>query len=256
VLNRAWTDGQIGHVRLTRPEKRNALDRAAAVALRAAIAEVTSDSNVRCLILSGAGPSFSAGGDLKSVLEQTVAETLQLNAEVIGAVDDLIHLPIPSIVMLHGHVLGAGLELALGCTLRVASADALLGLPEVRVGLLPASGGVARLPRLIPRGAAARLLLTGDIIGADEALSLGLVDIVTPAASLLEQAVVLAERIAANAPLAVRAVREIMAAEYEPAVRATLDLASEQLASLLASEDLREGVAAFSERRTPAFTGR
>ncbi|MCW2990751.1 MAG: paaG [Solirubrobacterales bacterium] len=256
MLVRSWTQGQIAHVQLARPEARNALDRPTIAAIHAAVREQAAAPDVRCLVLSGEGESFCAGGDLHAVRAQTVDETVALNAELLALIDELDTLPLPSIAALHGHVLGGGLELSLGCTLRVAAADARLGLPEARIGLIPGSGGIARLPRLIPRGVALRLLLTGETVSGEEALALGLVQAVAAPGAALADAAALGERIAANGPLAVRAILEIVRAQDPGPVRDAIADGVQRLPGILASADLRAGVEAFGERRPPSFEGR
>jgi enoyl-CoA hydratase len=231
-------------VRLARPEARNAFDHAMLAALREAVRQVARTPDVRCLVLAGEGRSFCAGGDLRAVGAQTVAETLALNGTLLDLADDLDALPIPSIAALHGDVLGGGLELALACTLRVANPDTRLGFPEVRLGLIPAGGGTARLPRVVGRGAALRLLLTGTIVSVQEALRIGLVDEIGSAEAT-------ARTIAANGPLAVRTVRGLLRDDVERDVAA----AEAELVAVLDSVDAREGVRAFAERRAPIFTG-
>jgi enoyl-CoA hydratase len=247
--------GPVGHVALARPEALNVLDRPTASALHAAVTRSAGTPGVRCLVVRGDGASFSAGGDLRVVQTQTAEETLALNRELLAAIAELEHLPIPSIALLHGHVLGGGLELSLGCTLRVAASDVRIGLPEVRVGLIPGSGGVARLPRLIGHGAALRLLLTGETVGAEEALRLGLVQAVAAPGEAEAVVQALAERIAANAPLAVRAILELVCAQGAADADDAIGQANARLPELLASEDLRHGLDAFAERQPPRFTG-
>jgi enoyl-CoA hydratase len=234
----------VAHVRLARPAVRNALDRPLLQALRAVLGEVAACSDVRCVVLSGAGESFCAGGDLRVVRGQSVTDTMVLNGELLDVADLLATLPAPTIAALHGDVLGGGLELALACTLRVAAPETRLGFPEVRLGLIPAGGGIARLPRVVGRGAALRLLLTGAVVSASEALRIDLVDeIGSPDAT--------ARAIAANGPLAVRTVLALLHDDLDPAVAA----AEAALPAVLGSGDAREGVRAFVERRAPTFTG-
>jgi enoyl-CoA hydratase/carnithine racemase len=252
----SWIDGPIGHVQLARPAERNALDRPTLAELRAAIITVAAADNVRCLVLTGQGESFSAGGDLPAIQAQTVEETIALNEQMIAAAADLDALTVPTIAALHGHALGGGLELALACTLRVAEVGTRLGFPEVRIGLIPAGGGIARLPRVVARGVATRMLLTGDSIGADEALRVGLVDAVAQPSALDATVAELARRIAANGPLAVRAIREILSAGDAAALGEPQANSETRLPAILASADFREGLASFAERRPATFHGR
>jgi enoyl-CoA hydratase/carnithine racemase len=253
---RSWITGSVGSVALARPDSRNAFDRDLARKLHAAIAELASDDAVRCLLLSGDGPSFSVGGDLHVIASQTPQQTVALNDDVLAVADLLERARIPSIAVLHGHVLGAGLEVALGCSLRVAATDARLGLPEARVGLIPASGGVARLAEQVGTGTALRLMLTGEMISGEEARELGLVQFAVESAELSKFAAALAEQIAANAPLAVGAILELIAEHKRSRRGALLERTAERLTGLLTSEDLREGFASFEAKRPARFNGR
>ena len=181
---------------------------------------------------------------------------MALNNDVLAVADLLERLPIPSIAVLHGHVLGAGLEVALGCSLRVAATDARLGLPEARLGLIPASGGVARMAEQVGTGAALRLMITGETISGEEARALGLVQSAVDPAELADCARALAERIVANAPLAVGAILELIGEHKRWRRGELLERTTARLPELLASEDLREGFASFEAKRPARFTGR
>ncbi len=252
----SWIDGQIGHVEITRPEQRNALDTETLKELTLAFEKLASNRDVRCLILTGAGRSFSAGGDLEAVRRQTVDQTIAQNCALLKAVDVLERLPTPSIAALQGHALGGGFELALGATVRIASKSAKVGFPEVRIGLIPGGGGTSRLMNLVPKAAALRLLVTGEIIDADEALKIGLISDVVADDELANAAAQLAGEIASNGPLAIRAVREIFRLQCDGATAGAQAETDRRLPEILASVDLREGLAAFAQRRPPEFTGR
>ncbi len=248
--------GHVATIALANPARRNVLDAAMATALREAAATLAADAEVRCAILTGSGDVFAAGADIREIEAASDAENLAYNRRLRAAVDAVAALPMPSIAAVNGHAIGGGLELALACTLRVAATEAKLGMPEVRLGIIPATGGLARLPRLIPPATAARLLLTGDLVDGAEAERLGIVDAAVPAAEVGARARALAERIAAAAPLCTRAV---LASPREDS-RCSIDEANARtegrLAALLASADRREGAAAFLERREPRFEGR
>jgi enoyl-CoA hydratase len=250
---RSWIIGTTGHVELDRPAALNALDRPLIAALHAAIDEVGRAPAVRCLVLSGAGTTFSAGGDVHAIRAQSTEETFAQNEELLAAIAALEALPVPSIAALHGNVLGGGLELALGCTLRVVEDGARLGLPEVRLGLIPGSGGVARLPALIGRSAALRLLVTGSTVDAQEAVRLGLAHARADSGRLDDDVATLAGRIAQNSPRAVRAVLELVRDQSAAQVQDALAASSARLPEILAGEDLREGLDAFIERRPPRW---
>ena len=161
----------------------------------------------------------------------------------------------PTIAAINGHALGGGLELALACLLRVASSEAKLGLPEVKLGIIPATGGLSRLPILVPRTVAAELALTGDLVTGAEAKELGLVNYAVAPDEVLDRALELAEKIARNAPLSAQAIVESLRRDGQlPIADANLRV-EDRLAALLASSDRREGARAFLERREPRFEG-
>jgi enoyl-CoA hydratase/carnithine racemase len=255
VATQTWTADRVAHVRLDRPERHNAIDLVMARELLSIMKALAAASDVRCIVLGGVGPSFCAGGDVDEIRACTVEDTLALNRTVLAAVGALDDAPAPSIAALHGNVLGGGLEIALGATLRVCAHDARLGLPEVTLGIVPGAGGVARLARTVGAGAAARLLLTGEMIAADEAHALGLVDRVVAAGELDAAVGELAGRIAANAPLAVQAVHRALRERHAAATRATQASVAASLEPIMRSADAREGLAAFAQRRAPDFHG-
>lgn len=247
-------DGHVATIRLAEPERRNVLDAAMADALRAAAEQVGADPEVRCAILTGTGTVFAAGADLREIGAASAGENLAYNRRLRAAVDAVAAIPAPTIAAVNGHAIGGGLELACACTLRLAAAGAKLGLPEARLGIIPATGGLARLPRLIGPSAAARLALTGDLLTAVEAEKLGLLTAV-PAGRLEEEARSLARRIAAAAPLSTRAIADALRRDGELTIAEANERTEARLATVLASADRREGARAFLERREPEFTG-
>jgi enoyl-CoA hydratase/carnithine racemase len=243
---------------LALPDRRNAMTGELTTAWGSTIAKLRGDRSVRCIVVTGDGSAFCAGGDLS-----WIAESPDLHVDAIR--DRMLpfyrtwlsirELEAPSIAAVNGHAIGGGLELAVACTMRIAAAGAKLGVPEARLGIIPATGGLARLPRLIGTSRAARLLLTGEIVTAAEAEGLGLVDSAVPADEVLSQAMELATRIAAAAPLSTRAIVDSLRNDAAlPIVEANLRT-EDRLAKLLESDDRREGARAFLERRDPDFTG-
>jgi enoyl-CoA hydratase/carnithine racemase len=248
-------EGRVALMTLANPERRNVLDIPLATALRESAELVAAMGEVRCAVLTGSGDAFAAGADLREIEANSAAENLAYNRQIRAAVDAVASLPVPSIAAVNGHAIGGGLELALACTMRIAAAGARLGVPEARLGIIPATGGLARLPRLIGTSGAARLLLTGDILTAAEAEGLGLVDSAVPADEVLSRAMELATRIAAAAPLSTRAIVDSLRDDAAlPIAEANLRT-EHRLAKLLESDDRREGARAFLERRDPDFTG-
>jgi enoyl-CoA hydratase len=170
--------------------------------------------------------------------------------------DELAGFPKPTIAMINGAALGGGCELALACDVRVAARSARLGQPEVRLGLIPGGGGTQRLPRLVGAGRALRLILTGDLIDAEEAYRIGLIDILADDDELQSRTIELARTMAAHSPVALRLAKNAVAAALEAPLSAGLAQERELFITAFGSEDGREGVSAFLEKRTPGFTGR
>src|ERR1700733_7348324 len=195
----------IAQITLNRPKVLNALNRALFAELDAALDEIAADESVRAVILTGAGEkAFAAGADIQELAQLSAAEGQQLALKGQRIFSKLENLGKPAIAAINGFALGGGCELAMSATIRIASETARLGQPEVKLGLLPGYGGSQRLPRLVGKGAAFKLLLTGDMISASEALRIGLVDEVVPAAELLPRVRALAATIASMAPVAIR----------------------------------------------------
>jgi enoyl-CoA hydratase len=248
-------EGHVATIALANPERRNVLDAVMAAALREAAERVEGEREVRCVVLTGSGDVFAAGADIGEIERASTGENLDYNRRLRAAVDAVASLPVPTIAAVNGHAVGGGLELALACTLRVASASAKLGMPEARLGIVPATGGLARLPRLIGRSRAARLLLTGDLLTGEEAERIGLVDVAAPAEEVLAEAMALAARIASAAPLCTRAVVDALDRDERLSIAEANARTEERLAALLDSDDRREGARAFLERREPKFSG-
>ncbi|MGH9482142.1 MAG: enoyl-CoA hydratase-related protein [Terriglobales bacterium] len=254
---RVETEGAIARVTLNRPEKLNALNLATLAELDAAFDQMRQQAGLRVVVLTGAGEkAFAAGAD--------IAELAGLGAVAARGFsqrgNELLHrierFPLPVIAALNGLALGGGLELAMACTLRVAAEHAKLGQPEVKLGLIPGYGGTQRLARLIGPGPALQMILSGEPIAAPEALRLGLVNQVAPGAELAAAATALAERIAANAPLAVQFALQAVREGSEMSLEQGLALEASLFALSCATEDMKEGTRAFLEKRAPRFKGR
>jgi enoyl-CoA hydratase len=239
---------------LDRPAAGNALDEATIAALRARLERAAQDTTLTCIILCGSGRFFCAGGDLKAYRALEDRAALE---RVFGAaralLDAIAAHPLPVIAAIDGYALGGGAELALACDLRVAGAGAVLGFPQLRLGIIPGWDGTERLAALIGRGAAMRLLLTGERLTAEAARALGLVEIVAPDAR--EAALRLAAGLETAAPLAIRGAKQALAALDLPRSEAR-QVAADVFARLWFTEDHREAERAFAEKREPAFHGR
>jgi enoyl-CoA hydratase len=244
-------------ITLNRPKVLNALNRATFTELEQVFTELAASDSVRVILITGAGEkAFAAGADIQELASLTAAEGQQLSARGQRVFDLIESCGKPVIACINGFALGGGCELAMACTLRLASETAKLGQPEAKLGLLPGYGGSQRLPRLVGKGAALKLLITGEIISAAEAYRIGLVDEIVPSAELLPRAEKLALAIAANAPLALRHTLAAVHAGYDLPLRQALDLESSLFGLCCATEDKAEGTRAFLEKRPAAWKGR
>jgi enoyl-CoA hydratase/carnithine racemase len=242
-------------LRLNNPERRNVIDVETATAMQEAVDRLSRDPGVRCLVITGSDGVFASGADIRELDAASTEENLAYNRRLRASVNAVAALPMPTIAALNGHAIGGGLELALACLLRVASTEAKLGLPEVRLGIIPATGGLARLPLLVPRTVAAELALTGELISGAEAKELGLVNYAVAPEEVLDRALELAAKIAKVAPLSAQAIVESLRRDGNlPIADANLRV-EDRLAALLASRDRHEGARAFLERREPEFEG-
>jgi len=249
--------GNIATVTLDRPKVLNALNRALFNELEAVFLMLSGDAEIRAVILTGAGEkAFAAGADISELAAINAADGERLSARGQAVFDLIENCGKPVLAAINGFALGGGCELAMACTLRIASETARLGQPEVKLGLIPGYGGSQRLPRLVGKGAALRLLLTGDIVSAAEALRIGLVDEVLPPADLLPRAEALAATIAANAPLAIRSCIETVNSGYDLPLPAALELEAARFGLACSTDDKAEGTAAFLAKRPPVWKGR
>ncbi|MBX5443960.1 enoyl-CoA hydratase-related protein [Sphaerobacter sp.] len=249
-------DGHVATLTLNRPDVLNAFNTEQLEALRDALAGVTRDPEVRAIIITGAGDrAFAAGADIAEMRDKGPSQALifaRLGQSVCSMLENA---PQPTIAAINGFALGGGCELALACDIRICSENAQLGQPEVTLGIPPGWGGTQRLARVIGRAAAKELILTGRRIGAEEALRLGLVSAVYPAEELMPRARELAERIAANAPVAVYYAKEAINRGVETDLETALAYEAHLFALAFDTRDQKEGMGAFLERRKPDFTG-
>ena len=247
----------IALVTINRPEKRNALSRAVMRELGAAFDCVAEDPAIRAAIVTGAGDvAFVAGADIGELAGLSGVEMRQYSLDGQRVLRRLETAGKPSVAAVNGFALGGGLELAMAATVRIASENARLGQPEVKLGLIPGFGGTQRLPRLVGRGRALWMLASGEPIDAAEAWRIGLVNAVTPPAELLGAARAWLGKVLQNGPLAVRMVMEAVDAGLNGGFGLGLQLEAELFGRNAATEDCREGTRAFLEKRAPAFTGK
>jgi enoyl-CoA hydratase len=246
----------IAWITLTRPEKLNALDHQMLEALRHSFERATRDEEVRGIILTGSGTrAFVAGADISEFvrLSQLEACVMSRRGQALFREVELSRKPV--IAAINGVALGGGCELALACHLRIAARTARFGLPEVRLGLIPGYGGTVRLSRLIGKGRALEMILTGEAVDAEEAHRIGLVNRVVEPEALREEAEALLRRVLANAPLALAAAIEGVTQGAEMGMEPALALEAQLFGNLAATDDMREGVTAFLEKRPAEFRG-
>jgi enoyl-CoA hydratase len=249
--------GRVAILTLHRPEVLNAIGSPTAQRLRACLDELRDDERVRSLVLAGAGRAFCAGADIAEIEACTTA--YEFRAFLGGLTELFAYLqafPMPSVAALHGVALGGGLELALACDLRVAERGTRLGLPEMKLGVLPGAGGTQRLPRLVPPGIARQMILTGEPLDAERAYAVGLVNELAEPGEGLATAVALAERLGSGAPLALAAGKRLIDMGLGMELDAAIGYERETVSVLFGSADRLEGLRAFRDRREATFQGR
>ena len=248
---------QIARITFNRPNVLNALNRRTMDELGDCLKKVRADDAIRVVILTGAGEkAFIAGADINELSQQTPVNGREFTLYGQEIIHRLETLGKPAIAAINGFALGGGCELALACTLRIASRNAKLGQPEVKLGIIPGYGGSQRLPRLCGKGVAHELILTGEMITAEEALRVGLVNRVVEPGELLATAEAIAKKIIANAPLAVKYALEAVERGMEMPQEEGLYLEATLFGLCCATQDMREGTRAFLEKRPPKFEGR
>jgi enoyl-CoA hydratase len=249
--------GLIAYVTLNRPKVLNALNQRTWQDLRAAFEDARDDADVRGVILTGAGDkAFIAGADISELAQVTAVPAERSSTygqEVLNLVENLGK---PVVAAINGFALGGGCETAMACTIRLATESARFGQPEVKLGVLPGGGGTQRLPRLVGKGRALQLILSGEMISAQEAYRIGLVNEVVAAADLIPRAEAILKQIFANAPLAVRYSLEAVNKGLETSQTEGLALEASFFGLCAGTEDKQEGTRAFLEKRAPQFQGR
>ena len=249
--------GSIAYVTLNRPKVMNALNKATISELRAAFEDARDDSAVRGVILTGSGEkAFAAGADIGEVANNTAVEAEEATRRGQALTDLIENLGKPVIAAVNGFALGGGCELAMSCSIRIAAESAKFGQPEVKLGVMPGYGGTQRMPRLVGRGRALKLILSGDIIDATEAYRIGLVDELVPAPQVIERAETVLKKIIANAPLSVKYSLEAVNKGLETSVAEGLVIEASLFAVCASTDDKKEGTSAFLEKRPPKFQGK
>ena len=247
----------IAYVTLNRPKVLNALNKKTWADLRTAFEAARDDASVRGVILTGAGDkAFIAGADISELANVSAVEAEESSTfgqEVLNLVENLGK---PVIAAINGFALGGGCETAMACTIRVASEHAKFGQPEVKLGLIPGGGGTQRMPRLVGKGRALQIILSGEIINAQEAYRIGLVNEVVPAADVITRAEAILKQIFSNAPIAVKYSLEAVNKGLETSVAEGLSLEASLFGLCAGTEDKREGTQAFLQKRAPQFQGR
>lgn len=246
----------IGIITLHRPEVLNALNSQVFQELAEAATALGADDQVRVVIITGGPKVFAAGADIKQMVETGAVEMALTDKPSHRALSIIENLPKPVIAAIAGYALGGGLELALAVDIRLAADNAQLGLPEIKLGIIPGAGGTQRLPRLIGAGRAKELIFTGDFISAEEAWRIGLVNKVVPVEELLAEAEKLAKRIAERGAVALRMAKSAINEGLRMDLEAGIRYEHQCFSLLFATEDQKEGMRAFVEKRKPQFKGR
>ena len=250
-------DGQIAFVTINRQGALNAIDQNVLRELNDMLDRVEGNEAIRVIVITGAGDkAFVAGGDIHAMRQLDVSDALKFAYAGQSFLNRLEKSPCVVIAAINGYALGGGTELALACDIRIASNRAVFGLPEVTIGIYPGWGGTQRLPRTVGAGKAKELIFTGDQIDAMEALSIGLVNKVVPHAELLPKCKEMADRIASNAPIAVRRAKQVMNEGIEVSLEQGLVIEAEGWAENFSTLDHVEGLTAFIETRKPNYVGK
>jgi enoyl-CoA hydratase/carnithine racemase len=249
--------GLIAYVTVNRPKVLNALNTPTWTDLQTAFEDAKADASVQGVILTGAGDkAFIAGADISELADVDAYGAEESSRFGQGVLDFIENLGKPVIAAINGFALGGGCETAMACTIRIAAEHAKFGQPEVKLGLLPGGGGTQRLPRLVGKGRALQLILTGETISAQEAYRIGLVNEVVAAAGLIDRAETILKQVAANAPIAVKFSLEAANKGLQTGQSEGLALEASYFGICAATQDKKEGTSAFLEKRTPKFHGR
>ena len=249
--------GAIAYVTLNRPKVLNALKQAVFAELKSAFEDARNDASIRGVILTGSGgKAFAAGADIAEMSNYTGIEAGEATRRAQEVTEIIENLGKPVIAAVNGFALGGGCELSMACTIRLAVEGAKFGQPEVKIGIMPGAGGTQRLPRLVGKGRALQLILTGEVISAQEAYRIGLVNEIVPSSNLIPRAEAILNQIISNAPLGVKFSIEAVNKGLEASISEGLLLEASLFAVCAGSEDKKEGTSAFLAKRVPQFQGR
>ena len=250
-------DGPVAIVTLNRPKVLNALNTQTLSELAAVMAELKADAGVRAIVVTGAGEkSFVAGADINELAVLQPVEAIEHARRGQQVFDTIEHLGKPVIAAVNGFALGGGCELAMACTIRLAAETARFGQPEINLGIIPGYAGSQRLPRLVGKGIALEILLSGDMVSAQRAYEIGLVNRVVPAADLLAEARKLAQTLASKAPIAVRYILDAVHRGLDTALASGQFLETSLFGAIASSADMREGTKAFLDKRKAEWQGK
>ena len=241
-------------IRINRPDVRNALNLEVRRLIAQHLTEVAEDANVRCIVITGNEKAFAAGADIKEMANAGTIEMLQRGTLKLWRA--IASCPKPVIAAVNGFALGGGCEIAMTCDIIIAGEGAKFGQPEVKIGIIPGGGGTQRLPRAVGKYKAMRYLLTGDIFGAREAFDMGLVSEIVPDAEVEKRAIAMATQIAELPPLAIEQIKESVLRGLDSPLDSALALEAKAIQLLFSSEDQKEGMAAFIEKRKAKFVGK
>jgi enoyl-CoA hydratase len=246
----------IGYLTLDRPDVRNAFNQTMIDEILTVLPLIDKNASIRVLIVTGAGKAFQAGADIAELRTMQPMDILRWNEGIVRINATLENLRQPVIAAINGPAIGGGLELAISCTFRIMASTAIAGLPEVKLGIIPGTGGTQRLPRLIGKGHAAELLLTGDLIDAEKSYRIGLVNQVVDGESLMGTAEKLAQRIMINAPIAVEMAKDAMEIGKDLPLEQAVQYSQKNCITCFSTQDMQEGMSAFLEKRKAKFIGK
>ena len=251
-------DGELLVIWIDWPERKNALSLQMRADLLQCVLDAEQEPSIRALVITGRGnEAFSAGTNIPELQQRTLVSELGKSSDLRKTLPTTLErLSKPSVAAINGYCLGGGMELTLGCTVRIASESARLGLPEIKFGQIPGSGGTQRLSRFVGMGWAMQMILTGAPIAASQALQIGLVTEVLPQEGLMARAKELARTLGSHAPIAFAAARDAVLRSTETDILGGIDFEKKLYAICMATEDGREGIAAYLEKRKPEFRGR